>query len=171
MKFSDLPRRITPGHYQVDVSWRDLKEHVARWTEHKLSPFNMNPDFQRGHVWTRDQQIAYVEFKLSGGAGSDIIYCNCPGWMNDFKGPFVLVDGLQRLTAALRFLDGEIPAFGYYIGDFEDKPYSADFKFAVNNLKSQKDVLTWYVQMNEGGTPHSIEELTRVKAMIGSCEG
>ena len=26
-----------------------------------------NPDFQRGHVWTEGQQIAFMEFLLKGG--------------------------------------------------------------------------------------------------------
>lgn len=36
----------------------------------------------------------------------------------------------------------------------------------VNNLKSEKEVLQWYVDMNVGGTPHTNEEIERVKQMI-----
>lgn len=36
----------------------------------------------------------------------------------------------------------------------------------VNNLKSEKEVLQWYVDMNAGGTPHASEEIERVKKMI-----
>ena len=36
----------------------------------------------------------------------------------------------------------------------------------VNNLKSEKEVLQWYIDMNAGGTPHTSEEIKRVKKMI-----
>lgn len=36
----------------------------------------------------------------------------------------------------------------------------------VNNLKSEKEVLQWYIDMNAGGTPHTNEEIERVKQMI-----
>ena len=51
--------------------------------------------------------------------------------------------------------------------DFEDKiPLSIDFIFNVNDLKTEKEVLQWYVDMNAGGTPHTSEEINRVKKMI-----
>lgn len=36
----------------------------------------------------------------------------------------------------------------------------------VNNLKSEKEVLQWYIDMNAGGTPHTNEEIERVEKMI-----
>ncbi len=36
----------------------------------------------------------------------------------------------------------------------------------VNDLKTEKEVLQWYVDMNAGGTPHTDKEIERVKRMI-----
>ncbi len=36
----------------------------------------------------------------------------------------------------------------------------------VNDLKTEKEVLQWYVDMNAGGTPHTSEEIEKVKRMI-----
>ena len=36
----------------------------------------------------------------------------------------------------------------------------------VNDLKTEKEVLQWYVDMNVGGTPHTDEEIEKVKKMI-----
>lgn len=36
----------------------------------------------------------------------------------------------------------------------------------VNDLKTEKEVLQWYVDVNSGGTPHTNEEIERVKKMI-----
>ena len=129
----------------------------------------MNPEFQRGHVWTEKQQVAYVEYKIAGGPGADIIYFNCTGWMDDFSGPFVCVDGLQRITAIQRFVDEEIKAYNYFINEYEDKKNllrKNNIKFKVNNLKTSKEVLSWYLEMNLQGTPHTTEELNKVRDML-----
>ena len=36
----------------------------------------------------------------------------------------------------------------------------------VNDLKFEKEVLQWYIDMNAGGTPHTAEEIFRVKKLI-----
>ena len=79
---------------------------------------------------------------------------------------FVCVDGLQRITAILRFLGNEFPAFGSYYREFEDRlSITNTVRVHVNDLKSKKEVLTWYIEMNAGGTPHSKEEIDRVTAL------
>ena len=35
-----------------------------------------------------------------------------------------------------------------------------------NNLKTKREILQWYVDMNAGGTPHTNEEIERIKKMI-----
>ena len=52
---------------------------------------------------------------------------------------WTIVDGLQRLTALLVFLDNKIPAFGSYFKEYIDK---------------------------EGGVVHSKEEIIRVKDLL-----
>ena len=74
---------------------------------------------------------------------------------------------MQRITAVTKFLKNEIKIFGSYYKDFEDKiPLSVDLIFNVNDLKTEKEVLQWYIDMNTGGTPHTNEEIERVKEMM-----
>jgi uncharacterized protein with ParB-like and HNH nuclease domain len=172
MKFSDIKKLTQNSGYQVNQSWSIIKSILEYYQNKELCPLNLNPEFQRGHVWTETQQIAYVEFKLRGGLGSDRILFNCPGWMKDFRGPFVLVDGKQRLTAVLRFFDNEIKVFGHYYREFEDElPFlQPDFIFCINNLPSMKDVLKWYIEINSGGTPHTEEEIKLVQGLLVNYE-
>lgn len=167
MRFADIPKLTSPANYRVNESWDHLEASLARYSDDFLG-LDLDPEFQRGHVWTREQQIAYVEFKLRGGSGSNEILFNCVGWMDDFAGPFVLVDGKQRLTAALAFLHDEIPAFGYLYSEYEDKLRIAgvDFIFHIHNLPDTKSVLKWYLEINSGGTPHTEEELNKVRKML-----
>ncbi len=84
---------------------------------------------------------------------------------------FVCVDGLQRITAITSFLNNEIPIFGCHYEQFEDKinrcSASSNLRININDLQTKKEVLEWYYEMNAGGTPHTDDELNKVKNMIG----
>lgn len=127
----------------------------------------LNPDFQRGHVWTAEQQKAYIEYMLSGGQSGLEIYFNHPGWMGDWKGDFVCVDGLQRLTAVIDFLNDKFQVLdginGSEIG-FQGGDYRLSFNICT--LQTRAEVLDWYLLINAGGTPHSKEEIDRVRTML-----
>lgn len=178
MRFRDVPQFTDSGSYRVDVSWSFLEKHLASYeADYALE---LNPEFQRGHVWTREQQIAYIDFILRGGRSARDVWLNCFGW-NGGGGPMrmLLVDGLQRITAVLAFLHNEfrvcawVDGIGCYFRDFTDEltVVGPSFKFHVNDLPTYKDVLRWYVEINEGGTPHTAEEITRVKALMDTVDG
>jgi len=169
MKYSDIPKLTQDGNYRVNIGWDSLQHTLHRYQHDKLAKLDIDPDFQRGHVWTEEQQIKYVEFIMRGGSGSNEIKFNCVGWMNSYEGPFVLVDGKQRIHAVLRFLNNEIKAFGHYFNEFEDGKtilYRCDFIFCINDLKTTEDVLRWYLELNSGGTPHTEDELDKVRKML-----
>ena len=170
MKFKDIPQFTKDGGYQINMPLRYLPDKIKEWEEDPWYGLQLNPNFQRGHVWTEEQQVKYVEYILRGGKSAKIIYLNKPSWQGGECGnydDFVCVDGLQRITAVLRFLNNEIKAFGYYYNEYEDKlPFEVDLLININNLKTEKEVLQWYVDLNEGGTPHTSEEIDKVKQMI-----
>jgi len=165
MKFDDIPKFTRLGSYQVNSPLRYLDEKITTWE--KEQGLEINPDFQRGHVWTEAQQVAFMEYLLKGGKSAITIYFNQPGWMNKFDGPFVLVDGLQRLTACLKFMRNKLKVFGSYYKDYEDKmSYDIELLINVNNLKTRKEVLQWYIDFNTGGTAHTNEEIDKVKKLL-----
>ena len=108
-RLKDIPLRTQDPFYRTHVSWDSLTYHMKRYYEYGL---NLDPDFQRGHVWTEEQRERYLEYELSRGVGSNVIRLNHPGWMNDWVGDFVIVDGKQRLEAVFRFLRNETRAYG-----------------------------------------------------------
>lgn len=170
MKFEDIPQFTCDGNYVVNVSWRYLEEQL----NHYKKEFNLqlDPDFQRPHVWTLEKQERYIEFILRGGKSSRDIYFNQPYWMrwkrdDDLKNPLVLVDGKQRLNAAKLFLNNKIKAFGCYCKEFEDSLHpTVDFIFHVNSLPTRKEVLQWYLDLNSGGVVHTEEELNHVRKLL-----
>lgn len=162
MKLDDLPQFPTAA-YEVDVSWDYLEDWIALTNP----PLNLDPDYQRGHVWTEAQQIAYVEFVLMRGETSRSIICNCPGWHGDMRGPYELVDGLQRITAVRRFMRDDIRAFGHLRSQLRGSfRLWARFAWRVMDLPTRADVLKLYLLLNSGGTPHSPEEIARVRELL-----
>lgn len=173
MKWNEIPKFKEFGMYNpINMGFISYVEFIEN--EIKENNLKMNPDFQRGHIWTEEQQIKYVEFFLRGGKSGRDFYFN---WNQDTD-EYVCVDGLQRTTALKRFVDGEIEVFGQYFKEFEFTKREAGGQpfpeYAVNiyqnNLSSKKEVLEWYVDMNAGGTPHTNEEIERVKKMIKGLE-
>lgn len=169
MKLRDIPQYTRDGHYRIDVPLSYLEECLARYEE--TYGLDMDVDFQRAHVWTPEQQSAFVEHLFRGGIGSHEIRFNCPDWMGcgDIPGPMVVVDGKQRLTACLRFLRNEIPILdGMYLRDFEGgiRGISPSLSFRINDLETRLEVLQWYVDINTGGTPHTDEEIQKVLDLI-----
>ena len=168
MKFSNIqPMTRRPG-YSCDHLLHMLPDAVRKYQEEDLCPLDMEPDFQRVHVWTPEQQTSYMEFILREGNSSKDIYLNCPGWMGSFEGPFELVDGKQRLAACLGFMAGTVPVFGgHRIGDFTDKPsMSVSLRFHINNLPTRRAVLQWYLDINSGGVVHTTDELDKVRVLL-----
>jgi hypothetical protein len=171
MHFDDIPTLTKSGSYQVNVSWCFLLEYLK--TQLGEYGLDLEPDFQRGHVWTEEQQVAYVEYALRDGAitGRDL-YFNCPGWQRGGIGtpesPYVIVDGLQRLTAATKFLRNELRAYGHLHREFKGRLHltGPQFIWHVNDLKTRAEVLQWYLEFNSGGTPHSQAELARVRKLL-----
>jgi len=181
MKINDIPKFTPDGEYEVSISLNYLESALKDYFEDY--GLELNPDFQRGCVWSEEQQIAYMEFFLRGGKTARTIYFNCPYFIDGtcedyingkYEMPMVCVDGLQRLTTIRKFLANELRVFGYLRNEFEDilpTLRRETIRFNVNNLKTKKEVLQWYLDYNTGGTVHSQEEITKVRKMLEEYNG
>lgn len=164
MRFADITCISKPQYY-IDVPILYLKEELLRY-KNKYN-LNFNPEFQRGHVWSYQQKIDYMEFLLKEPMSGRDIYFNCPGWMNDFNGPMVIVDGKQRVNTILEFLSNHIPVFKCYYYNFEDHlTEHISLTFHINNMSSYNDIIRWYIDMNTGGTSHTQKEINKAKSLL-----
>lgn len=174
LKLKNIPKLIPTGNYEADIHLKYLKERTKTFVEEY--GLQLDPDFQRCHVWDIDQRIRFVEFILQGGK-TNTIYFNQPSWMCYVEegeyDEFVIVDGKQRLTSLLMFLDNKFPVFknldneniGYYAKDFDTFGY-VSINYTINDLKSKKQVYEWYLSMNRGNIAHTEEELQKVENML-----
>lgn len=176
-----LIRPMPPSSYSVSIHLGYLERCLAEFDKDMKSmggSFEMCPDFQRGHVWDRQKQIAFVEALLRGNAPT-LIRFNCPNWQGGSmptdigNNNLVCVDGLQRVTALLAFLRGEIKILGNSVTANDLKGTSFDpsrpglcLQFQVYSFCYRKDLLQFYIDLNTGGVVHTDEEIARVKALI-----
>lgn len=164
-RFADIEQFTRDGNYAINSEPAYLMEWIEDHMKHGLQ---LDPDFQRAHVWTEEQQIAYIEYFLRGGKSGRDLYFNHPGWMGNFKGEFVLVDGKQRIEAFRAFFNNEIQVYGSYFREFTDRirMVSHTFIIHINDLKTREQVLTWYLEMNTGGTVHTVDEIEKVHRLL-----
>lgn len=190
---------MKPEHQELYRQVRPLRRHAYSCTVqlHRLKAFlddigndivaekgvfDLNPDFQRGHVWTMAQRIAYVESVLRGtaptlfrfnSASYEHVRAAGPGEMNPYD--FVCIDGLQRLTALMLFASGHFRVFcsdacqGYTAKELEHTPFwlaRYHCTFEVYAFRTREHLLQFYLDLNGGGTVHTQEELDRVKGLL-----
>lgn len=171
-------KKVYVGSYNVDM--RHLKAHFDEYNV--CTELVLNPDFQRGNVWTNEQQIAFIENLLRGVPLNNIIYVNnlfnIPNVQDErLKDKVLVVDGLQRLTAMFDFMDNKFKVFDNQLSysdilNHENKSQMREiFKnclIKINEIKltSYSELLEFYINYNSGGTVHSQSEIQRVKDML-----
>jgi hypothetical protein len=156
MKFTDIKYFNAPN-YRVCVQLTEVKHHIEGYI--RKYDLTLDPEYQRGYVWTVEQQSKFLEYLFQGGVSGREIYFNCPGFMGDSK-QMEVVDGKQRLKAVIDFLDDKVRVFGALFSEFEDEiPYYIELYFNVHKLRTQLEVVDWYLSMNRGGSVHTEDDL------------
>lgn len=174
---------------RVHVDIRNLKDWMAQF---EGTPSNysyedvlleLNPEFQRGHVWKLNQQIAFVENLLRG------IDINKTIRFNDLttkryddadeilQNKIICIDGLQRLTAIIDFVDGKFKVFDGRLSydDILNHPDKASMRnifqhsllqFEFLKITSYKEVLEYYIDLNFGGVAHTPADIQIAKDIL-----
>uniref|UniRef100_A0A6M3KYT6 GmrSD restriction endonucleases N-terminal domain-containing protein n=1 Tax=viral metagenome TaxID=1070528 RepID=A0A6M3KYT6_9ZZZZ len=146
----------------------------------------LNPDYQRGPVWTYQQQSRFIGHVLAGGVQQPIYvqryrskrFSPVPEY---WTVPEEVIDGQQRLRAIAAFMTGQRPAevwhdegwHSYWLRDM-DKRESGFTKLASTVVYvdvSRADRLRFYLRLNGGGVPHTEEDLGRVRKMLADETG
>ncbi|MBK3780236.1 DUF262 domain-containing protein [Paraburkholderia aspalathi] len=170
---------LAQAKYEVDTHWHFV-ERMLESLGKDYGGIELVPDYQRGHVWTEEQQQHFIENVMRGAVASSglVIQLNCPNFDSltttspkcDLPNGVQCVDGLQRLTAVRRFMAGEVSVFGMTKDEFRGSEYDPTrmtfrLKFAIFSFERKVELLDHYLALNAGGTPHPKSEIERVKAM------
>jgi hypothetical protein len=142
--------------------------------DHEIA-LSVDPDYQRGHVWTEAQSAAFVGHRLEGG--------ECPTltiqrWDARTSNVDEVVDGKQRILATLGFIENRIPALLsdgrlYHLRDWSEpdqqrivRSFELMLRARIVQCPTRADVLRLYLRLNRGGSIHTDEEINRVRALL-----
>lgn len=184
----NLPEIINQvKHYHstnLSMDIRHLKDYFKDYGE--IGDVLFCPEFQRGNIWTEQQQIAFVENLIRGCQLNNVIYLNDLFMANPnviqnaderLKNKVIVVDGLQRLTAIFAFIDGKIKLFDNQVSyqdilQYEDKSFMRNIfnksliVLKIINIANYAELLEFYINFNSGGTVHDTKEIERIKKML-----
>lgn len=177
-----IVRPLAEARYTCDIPWDSLETYLAGLE--RDYGLDLAPDYQRGHVWSHEQQAHFIENVFRGVITRTgmAIKLNCPNWEDDsFAGDLcrgiTILDGLQRLTAVRKFMAGEVRPFGLDIEDFAGTVYNPlKFKsrwmlrIEMLTFATRRELLQHYLDLNAGGTPHALSELDRVRDLLVSAQ-
>ncbi len=161
MNWSDV-KMFPSTCYEIDVPWTSLERQIQ---DEEAQGLDLNPAFQRIHRWTNEQRIRYLEYVLRGGEVGRNIIIACTDWRKQPTPNYALVDGKQRLETVRRFLRDELPVFGHRYSQIEGhfRFLHTRFRWRVVECRTQADILQLYLDINTGGTPHTPEEIEKVR--------
>lgn len=175
--FDDIYDRVPME--SVNIGFGNLER-----TLNDLYDINLDPDYQRDHVWTEEQQRKYVGFILQGGEDRPMIINIGPRGngvegSGDDEFTSEMLDGKQRYTALTKWNRGEIRAELWdgtllHYDNLLDADGHTYLNRSLNTLflnfglvrLSRVEALEYYLRLNFGGTVHSSDELRRVRKLL-----
>lgn len=165
MNYKDI-HKLPRANYNITVHWSCLEDWLQRQDDDGI--LDLDPDFQRHHVWTAQQQSNYIEYILTGGESSREILFNCQDYVQgNVNDTMVLVDGKQRLEAVRLWLRDDREAFGVLRREIKGlRSLDLYFNIRVCDLPTRREVLHWYLSLNSGGTDHTVDEIERVRQLL-----
>jgi hypothetical protein len=120
------------------------------------------PPFQRPPVWTREQQVRFLESCWMGLPIGAFVY-NAP---NDYshRTDLWLLDGQQRVTAVYAYLADEFPVFGYRYSEVTEVDrrkwhMGTSFPSLSTCTTDEAELRDIYDRLAYGGTPHEPRSL------------
>ncbi len=181
ISLKDIPRYLGSARYNAAYGGKGIHRFLEEYG--KDGGVDLDPDFQRGHVWDETLRVRFIEHLIRGGEHGRTIVWNTPtqdaiasqSAERDLPDTLVLVDGKQRLTSILAFLDNKLAVFGgHLLSDFDDisqrEILSATgqlrLEMSIHALQRRKDLLRLYLELNEGAVAHDPSEIARVRAMF-----
>lgn len=136
------------------------------------------PAWQRPAVWTREQQVRFVE-GIFLGLGTGYYVTTEWDWDDDgVRRPLagLLLDGQQRLGALRDFAAGEFAVFGctrfadLSLSDKRRRFYRVSFPSIEMGATEEATLREVYDRLNFGGTPHASNERVAIAGSAVSTE-
>lgn len=145
--------------------------------DYKKGILNLDPEYQRGLVWTLEQKQSYVmNLFLEKAVVAPTLILNWIVEENE-KNSFEVLDGKQRLSTLFDFMDNKFPlANGKYFYDLssDDTRYILRLDVRYTRIEcicgrnlTLDEKIKLFLEVNELGTKMSDKHIEKVKELLG----
>lgn len=132
-----------------------------------LNGLDASPDYQRGYVWTEEDQQRYLDSLVYGrDLGRFIIV------KREYPFARQVLDGKQRINCLELFFRSEIPWRGRYFDEM-NKADASDLRsrtiqvaYLREGSYTRADLLRIFLEVNQGGVPQSPVHLRHVEELL-----
>ena len=139
------------------MRWESYKHPISDIRDwNRNNRLELKPDFQRNEVWTKAAQIMLIDTIIKGIPIPKIYIKSIINEGNTYR---VVIDGQQRLTAILKFVEGKMKLTKPYQGEH----YGKSFNELPPDL--QNDILRYTIDINEIFNP-SEEDIRDLYARV-----
>jgi len=161
------PFRIRPNR----IALCQIKHQVSSaCIDQILEPEKYIPEFQRSNdKWTKKMQVKFIENIITGCVTQISLYTTTnkefPNWL--------ILDGLQRLTALNLFITNELKVFGDLTYDDVKAKISDEtnpIEFKLYRFNNEIEAVEFYIAINENIT-HSKKDIQRAKDYLAKLKG
>lgn len=128
---------------------------------------NDHPDYQRGYVWTPEDEYRFLESVFSGRNLGAFVILN-----KKYPEPYEVFDGKQRLNAFNKLTSGQISYKGYFWHQMSglDRYQAEDRSVLITILEgdqfSHTELLQMFMELNYSGVPQTQDHLSHVRELL-----
>lgn len=132
---------------------------------------DMNPDYQRGYVWTQEDKELLLDSVFKNIDIGKFVLVHLSDYEYLERGrSYEILDGKQRLSTLIEFYENRFPYKGKYYNDlsYKDKRTFNRLTISVANVHEtdKKTVLKYFLMLNRTGRSMDKTHLEKVEQML-----
>lgn len=130
----------------------------------------MNPEYQRGLVWTHQEKEKLIESIFEGIEIGKFVFIHLNYEPN--KPNYEILDGKQRLSTIIEFITDRFTYKGKLYSELssEDHTYFENFNVTSGDTREEltlEQKAKYFLRLNVSGVPQSEEHLNKVRKIAG----
>jgi len=167
-----LPRFEQDEDIHFSFQQRDVRSLLHQYLN--KYGIDLNPDYQRGNVWTEEQQHRLIDSIYRNVDIGKFAVIKRP-WGPDGNKPltpklYEMLDGKQRLTALIAFYLGHLAYKGKYYNELSNRDQGHFMNYSVSyaesNFMTQEQKYRYFLKLNTTGTPVDPAHMERVANLL-----
>lgn len=129
---------------------------------------NMEPDYQRGHIWNLDDKVALIDSIFNNIEIGKFVFI-----FTGYKGNshYEILDGKQRLTALVEFFEGRFKYRGKTFFELSGRDQSHFERYSISyarteNVMTNEQKYKYFLKMNTFGKAQDPAHIEYVKNLL-----